>query len=244
MKFIAPCYPQDMNGHQPFALETILRVHFMQQWFALSDPSMEETFFDVQLYRELAQLQEFDRLSDEIPILRFRHRLEKHELVVVNELLAQRGGLKVRAAVDAALITAPSSGKNKDRARDPERHSSHKGKKWHFGMKTHIGVDADLGLVHTGRGTSGNVAYVTEGHSPQHGEDAQAHGDAGDQGLHKRANSNPAIAMRKALSKDSKPIDSLISQVEKIKTSIRTKVEYPFRMIKLQFDYTVVRYQG
>ena len=258
VQLIAPYYPEGKNGRPPFALETMLRVHFMQQWFTLSDPAMEEAFFDTPLYREFAQLQEFARLPDESTILRFRHRLEKHKLAdqilaVVNELLTQRGLLlKAGTAVDATLIAAPSSTKNKERARDPEMHSSQKGNEWHFGMKAHIGVDADSGLVHTVRGTSGNVADVCEGNSLLHGQETQAHGDAGYQGIHKRADANPAvqwhIAMRpgkrRALDKENKPIDAMLNQVEKIKAQIRAKVEHPFRVIKRQFGYTKVRYRG
>jgi len=157
VELITPYYSEERNGRPPFALETMLRVHFMQQWFSLSVPAMEEAFFDIPLYREFAQLRAFGRLPDERTILRFRHRLEKHKLadqilVTVNELLEQRGLLlKVGTAVDASLIPAPNSIKNKAKARDPEIDSSRN--EWHFGMKAHIGVDADSGLVHTVPGT-------------------------------------------------------------------------------------------
>ena len=164
VELIAPYYPEGKIGRPPFSLLTMLRIHFMQQWFTLSDPGMEEAFFDTPLYREFARLEEFARLPDESTILRFRHRLEKHKLseqilVVVNDLLTQRGLLlKAGTAVDATLIAAPTSTKNKDKARDPEMHSSKKGNQWYFGMKAHIGVDAESGLVHTVRGTSGNTS--------------------------------------------------------------------------------------
>ena len=130
---IAPYYPEGKNGRPPFPLETMLRTHFLQLWFTLSDPAMEEAFFDVPLYREFAQLPEFTRLPDESTILRFRHRLEKHKLAeqvlgVVNGILSQRGLLlKTGTVVDATLIAAPTSTKNHDKARDPEMHSSKKG---------------------------------------------------------------------------------------------------------------------
>ena len=110
---IAPYYPEGKNGRPPFPLMTMLRTHFMQQWFTLSDPAMEEAFFDTPLYREFAQLQEFARLPDETTILRFRHRLEKHKLaehmlITVNELLTAKGFLlKAGTVVDATLIAAP-----------------------------------------------------------------------------------------------------------------------------------------
>ena len=146
VELIAPYYPEGKNGRPPFALETMLRVHFLQQWFSLSDPAMEEAFFDTPLYREFAQLDAHGRLPDESTILRFRHRLEKHKLAeqilaTVNDLLTAKGLLlKAGTAVDATLIAAPSSTKNKDRARDPEMHSSQKGKQWYFGMKALQGL--------------------------------------------------------------------------------------------------------
>ena len=106
--------------------------------------------------------------------MRFRHRLEKHKLAeqilqTVNELLTERGLLlKVGTAIDATLIAAPTSTKNKDKARDPEMHYSKKGNQWYFGMKAHIGVDADSGLVHSMRGTSGHVSDIAEGNSLLH----------------------------------------------------------------------------
>ncbi len=139
-----------------------------------------------------------------------------------------------------------------DRGSDPEMHSSQKGNEWHFGMKAHIGVDADSGLVHTVIGTSGNVADVVEGNSLLHGQETDGFGDAGYQGIDKRPDAKEAvrwhIAMRpgkrRALDKENNPVDALIDQVEKIKASIRAKVEHPFRVIKRQFGYTKVRYRG
>jgi transposase, IS5 family len=257
VQLIAPYYPEGRTGRPPFSLLTMLRIHFIQQWFTLSDPGMEEAFFDTPLYREFAQLEEFSRLPDESTILRFRHRLEKHKLAeqilaTVNELLTERGLLlKAGTAVDATLIPAPCSTKNKDRARDPEMHSSKKGNQWHFGMKAHIGVDADSGLVHTVRGTSGHVGDVTEGNSLLHGEETVAYGDAGYQGIEKRPDAKTGvtwqIAMRpgkrKALDKEN-AADVLIDKAEKLKAGIRAKVEHPFRVIKRQFGFVKVRYRG
>ena len=254
---IAPYYPEGKNGRPPFALETMLRTHFLQLWFTLSDPGMEEAFFDTPVYRQFAQLEEFARMPDESTILRFRHRLEKHKLAekilaVVNDLLTQRGLLlKTGTVVDATLIAAPTSTKNKDKARDPEMHSSQKGNQWHFGMKAHIGVDAESGLVHTVRGTSGNVHDVVEGSSLLHGEETLAYGDAGYQGIDKRSDADESVAWqiamrpgkRKALNKE-EPADALIDKAEKLKAGIRAKVEHPFRVIKRQFGFVKVRYRG
>jgi IS5 family transposase len=254
---IAPYYPEGRKGRPPFCLHTMLRVHFLQQWFSLSDPGMEEAFFDTPLYREFAQLEEFSRLPDESTILRFRHRLEKHKLAkqilsVVNDLLTQQGLLlKTGTVVDATLIPAPSSTKNKDKARDPAMHSSKKGQQMYFGMKAHIGADAESGLVHTVRTTSGNVHDVTEGNRLLHGQETVAFGDAGYQGIEKRPDVKAGvtwhIAMRpgkrKLLNKDD-PADALIDKAEKLKAGIRAKVEHPFRVIKRQFGYAKVRYRG
>ncbi|HQY38975.1 MAG TPA: IS5 family transposase [Giesbergeria sp.] len=258
VELIAPYYPEGKNGRPPFALQTMLRIHCMQQWFDLSDLGMEEAFFDTPVYREFAQLDANGRLPDESTILRFRHRLERHKLAeqilaTVNDLLSAQGLLlKAGTAVDATLIAAPSSTKNKDKARDPEMHSSQKGNEWHFGMKAHIGVDADSGLVHTVRGTSGNVSDVVEGNSLLHGQETDVYADAGYQGAEKRPDAKKDVTWhvamrpgkRRALDKENKPIDALIEQVEKIKASIRAKVEHPFRVIKRQFGYTKVRYRG
>ena len=254
---IAPYYPEGKNGRPPFSLHSMLRIHFLQQWFSLSDPAMEEAFFDTPLYSEFAQLEALSRLPDESTILRFRHRLEKYKLAekiltVVNDLLSQRGLLlKTGTVVDATLIPAPTSTKNKDKARDPEMHSSKKGNQWHFGMKAHIGADAESGLVHSVRATSGNVHDVSEGNSLLHGEETVAFGDAGYQGVDKRADAKAEVAWhiamgpgkRRALDKDNQA-DALIDQAEKLKAGIRAKVEHPFRVIKRQFGFIKVRYKG
>lgn len=257
VELIAPYYPEGRTGRPPFSLTTMLRVHFMQQWFTLSDPAMEEAFFDTPMYREFAQLPELSRLPDESTILRFRHRLNKHDLAeqiltTVNELLSRRGLLlKAGTVVDATLIAAPTSTKNKDKARDPEMHSSKKGNQWYFGMKAHIGVDAESGLVHTVRGTSGHVSDIVEASALLHGKETLAFGDAGYQGVEKRADAKEDvtwhIAMRpgkrRALDKDNEA-DARIDQAEKLKASVRAKVEHPFRVIKRQFGFMKTRYRG
>lgn len=218
---------------------------------------MEEAFFDTALYREFARLEEFGRLPDESTILRFRHRLERHKLAeqiqgVVNELLTARGLLlKAGSVVDATLIAAQSSTKNKEHKRDPGMHSSKKSQKMYFGMKAHIGADAESGLLHTVRGTSGNVIYVTEGNSLLHGQETDAFGDAGYQGIEKQPNANAdvdwqiAIKQGKRMTMDkANAIDAMVDQVDKIKASIRAKEEHPFRVIKRQFCYVKVRYRG
>ena len=186
VELVAPYAPEGRRGRPPFAVETMLRIHFMQQWFTLSDPAMEEALHDVPLFRDFAGLSGWsERLPDETTILRFRHRLEEHKLApkilaTVNELLAAQGLLlRAGTVVDATLIAAPSSTKNKAGERDPDMHQSKKGNQWHFGMKAHIGVDAESGLVHTVRGTAGNVNDVVEANALLHGDESEAFGDAG-----------------------------------------------------------------
>lgn len=202
----------------------MLRIPFLQQWFGLSDPAMEEALHDVPLYREFAALDNWAvRLPDESTILRFRHLLEKHRLAAqilarVNDILRDKGlMLRAGTVVDATLISAPSSTKNASGERDPEMHQSKKGNQWYFGMKAHVGVDAESGLAHTVRGTSGNVSDVLEANSLLHGEETDAFGDAGYQGVHKRpdarAGVNWHVAMkpgrRRVLDKN-KPLDALM----------------------------------
>jgi IS5 family transposase len=257
VELVAPYAPEGKKGRPPFPVETMLRVHFMQQWFTLSDPAMEEALHDVPLFREFAGLGWDSRLPDESTILRFRHLLEKHKLTdqilgVVNDLLRDKGLLlKTGTVVDATLISAPSSTKNASGERDPEMHQSKKGNQWYFGMKAHIGVDAESGLVHTVRGTAGNVNDVVEANSLLHGSETDAFADAGYQGVAKRPDAKPEVnwhvamrpGKRRALDK-TKAIDNLIDQVERIKASVRAKVEHPFRVIKRQFGHVKVRYRG
>jgi IS5 family transposase len=258
VELVAPFAPEGRRGRPPFSVDTMLRIHFMQQWFTLSDPAMEEALHDVPLFREFAGLGGWsDRLPDESTILRFRHLLEKHKLAaqilgLVNELLCAKGlMLRAGTVVDATLIAAPSSTKNASGERDPEMHQSKKGNQWYFGMKAHIGVDAESGLVHTVRGTSGNVNDVVEGNALLHGEESEVFADAGYQGAHKRADArdgvNWHVAMRpgkRAALDRTRRSHELIDELERLKASMRAKVEHPFRVIKRQFGHVKVRYRG
>ena len=255
---ISPYMPEGRRGRPPFAVEVMLRIHFMQQWFNLSDPAMEEALHDMALFRDFAGLGNWNEpVPDETTILRFRRVLEKHKLApkileTINDLLRNKGlMLRAGTVVDATLIAAPSSTKNAQGERDPEMKQSKKGGQWYFGMKAHIGVDVDSGLVHTVRGTAGSVHDVTEANSLLHGEETVAFGDAGYQGVDKRPDAKSGvdwnIAMRpgkrRALDK-SQEVNRLIDELEKLKASIRAKVEHPFRVIKRQFGHVLVRYRG
>ncbi len=261
LALIAPHAPAGKTGRPPFAPETMLRIHLLQQFFGHSDPAMEEALHDIPLYREFAHLDAgITRLPDESTILRFRHLLEQHDLgarilATVNAQLAARGlMLKSGTVVDATLIAAPSSTKNQDGQRDPEMHQTKKGKQWHFGMKAHIGVDADSGLVHSVATTAANAHDVTQAHVLLHGEEDVVFADSGYRGVGKREEvqqQHPGaqwqVAMtpgkRRALDKG-KAVDALLDQLETVKARIRAKVEHPFRVIKCQFGYRKTRYRG
>ena len=240
VQIVAPHYTQARTGRPAFPIETMLRIHYLQQWFGLSDPAMEEALHDVPVYREFAKLDGgLDRLPDESTILRFRHLLEKNNLApdmlrVVNDLLSYKGLLlKTGTAVDATLINAPSSTKNASGERDPEMHQTKKGNQWYFGMKAHIGVDADSGLVHSVITTAANVNDVTQANALLHGQEVETYGDSGYQGADKR----------RALDK-SQLKERLADEIQTINARIRAKVEHPFRVIKQQFGFAKVRYKG
>ena len=256
-ELIAPYAPEGRRGRPPFSVSTMLRIHFMQQWFTLSDPAMEEALHDTPLLRDFAALSWDTRLPDETTILRFRHLLEKHKLAaqmfeLVNERLRAQGLLlKAGTVVDATLIAAPSSTKNAGGQRDPEMHQSKKGNQWYFGMKAHIGVDAESGLVHTVKGTAGNISDVVEANSLLHGQEQVVFADSGYQGAHKRDDAKPGVNWQVARRPSSrKPFENagklgrLIDEIEHLKASVRAKVEHPFRVIKRQFGHVKVRYRG
>jgi IS5 family transposase len=260
LALIAPHAPRAKTGRPPFELETMLRIHFVQQWFGLSDLAMEEALFETALYREFVGLSSVQRIPDRVSILRFRHLLEEHQLAeqilaTVNAKLTDKGlMLREGTVVDATLIAAPSSTKNKDGERDPEMHQTKKGNQWHFGMKAHAGVDADSGLVHSVVTTAANAHDVTQAHALLHGEETDVFADSGYRGVEKREEIqarhpkvNWHIAMmpgrRKALDK-STPMGALLDKLEQAKARIRAKVEHPFRVIKRQFGYTKVKYRG
>jgi len=253
---IEPHYPKGKTGRPPFPIQTMLRIHFMQQWFSLSDPAMEEALHDIPLYREFAMLGAgMTRLPDESTILRFRHLLEAHGLsarmlATVNEILQAKGlMLKAGSAVDATLISAPSSTK-KAGTRDPEMSQTQKGGSWYFGMKAHIGVDAESCLVHTVKCTPANVHDITVAHALLHGKEKVAFADAGYVGIEKRGETGAVqwhVAMRPSKRRKldrSKRLDRIYDEIERLKAGVRAKVEHPFRVLKCQFGYLKARYRG
>ena len=259
LKLIEPHYPKlGRPGRQPYPLETMLRVHFLQQWYALSDPGMEEALYDTPVMRRFAGLGGLDTVPDETTILNFRRLLETHDLArqmleQVNTFLSRKGlSLRGGTIVDATIIAAPSSTKNGDGRRDPEMHQTRKGNQWYFGMKAHIGVDDESGLVHHVECTAANASDVTVAHRLLHGQEETVCGDSGYTGLDKREEMQGKcdlgylIAAKPSVLKQikRKSGQKLARELEHAKASLRAKVEHPFRVIKRQFGYTKVRYRG
>ena len=259
LKLIEPHYPKlGRPGRQPYPLETMLRVHFLQQWYALSDPGMEEALYDTPVMRRFAGLGGLDTVPDETTILNFRRLLETHDLArqmleQVNTFLSRKGlSLRGGTIVDATIIAAPSSTKNGDGRRDPEMHQTRKGNQWYFGMKAHIGVDDESGLVHHVECTAANASDVTVAHRLLHGQEETVCGDSGYTGLDKREEMQGKgdlgylIAAKPSVLKQIKRRgeQKLARELEHAKASLRAKVEHPFRVIKRQFGYTKVRYRG
>lgn len=258
LALIEPHYPKSGRpGRQPYPLATMLRIHFLQQWYALSDPAMEEALVDTPVMRRFAQLGGLDDIPDETTILNFRRLLETHGLAEklfqqVNAHL-QRKGLSLRSGtiVDATIISAPSSTKNREGERDPEMHQTKKGNQWFFGMKAHIGVDDVSGLVHHVACTAANVSDVTQAHRLLHGEEDVVMGDSGYTGADKReelqgVKSVFLIAEKPSVIKAMKTKREQVQArvLERLKASVRAKVEHPFRVVKRQFGYMKVRYRG
>jgi IS5 family transposase len=164
-------------------LARMLRIYFLQHWFNLSDPAMEDALYDSEAMRRFAGIAlGDDAVPDESTILRFRHLLERHQLTeaifaAVRTLLEERQLLlKAGTIVDATIIEAPPSTKNAEKARDPEMHQTRKGSTWHFGMKAHIGTDL-RGIVHSLTTTAAHVADITQLPDLLHGEERVLHGD-------------------------------------------------------------------
>jgi IS5 family transposase len=245
LALIEPSYPTSgRRGRPPMPAATMLRIHFMQQWYALSDPAMEDALYEIESMRRFAGLElNDDAIPDETTILKFRRFLEQHGLAVkildaVNAHLGQQGLLlRQGTIVDATIIQAPSSTKNHDKQRDPEMHQTKKGQQWYFGMKAHIGVDVESGLVHTVTTTPANVGDVTEVDKLLHGQEQKRAPKRG-RTWFIAAKRGSVKAMPDGELKDA------VKHTEYMKAAVRAKVEHPFRVMKRQFGYQKVRFKG
>ena len=255
LALIAPHYPRagSKGGRPPMPLETMLRVYFLQNWYALSDPMAEETLYDSEAMRRFAGIElGDDRIPDETTLLNFRHLLERHGLseaifADVNAHLTEKGiTLRSGTLVDATIIDAPSSTKNKAGARDPEMSSTKKGNDWYFGMKAHIGVDADSGVTHSLETSTAKLHDSQVWDELLHGEETSVWADKGYVSAEREAAfAGPGKAwgvMRKA--PKGGHLHPLDERANRIIAMVRAKVEHPFRVIKRQFGHVKTRYRG
>ena len=250
---IEPHYPKAGNGRQPVGLSIMLRVYFLQQWFSLSDPGAEDALYESPVLRRFVGV-DLGRAAapDETTILRFRRLLETHELCgrildTVNDYLAGKGlRISTGTIVDATIIHAPSSTKNNKQERDPEMHQTRKGNQWYFGMKAHIGVDSKEVIVHSVCTSAASVSDVHMLADLLHGDEKKVWGDAGYQGqgevIHAAAPNAQDMTSRRAKYKGG--VDEVQRRKNRSKARVRSKVEWPFRILKWVFGFTKVRYRG
>ncbi|MBB3332782.1 IS5 family transposase [Halomonas campaniensis] len=248
------------RGRPPIGLERMLRIYFLQQWYALADEALEDAIYDSQAMRDFVGIDlAIESVPDATTLLRFRHLLEKHALTQrifeeINAHLSEKGlFMREGTIVDATIVAAAPSTKNKAKQRDPEMKQTKKGNQWYFGMKAHIGVDAVTGLTHSVVTTSANVADVTMAGALVREDDKRVYGDAGYTGMWKHLdeekdapNSKCCVAAKRGTIKkmDDSHMKTLLLAIEKAKASIRAKVEHPFHVIKNLFGYRKVRYKG
>jgi len=257
---IVPHYPEGRRGRPPIGIERMLRIYFLQQWYALADEALEDALYDSQAMRTFAGIDlSVEAVPDATTLLNFRHLLEAHDLTrrifsEVGALLSERKLLmREGTIVDATIIAAPSSTKNARKGRDPEMHQTKKGNQWYFGMKAHIGVDAQSGLVHSVSGTAANVADIAQTHALLHGEEKQAYADAGYLGVEKReeiATGSPDVEWHVAAKRGKVKamaeglLKELTVRLERVKAQVRARVEHPFHILKNLFRHRKTRYRG
>jgi len=251
---VTPHAPAGLAGRLPCPVLMLLRIHFLQRWFSLSDEGVEDALHDVQVYRAFAGIDlGATRIPDATTVLGFQrskaHGLATGFLATINAVLEAKGLLLRRGtAVDATIVAAPTSTENRTGSRDPEMHQTRKGNQWFFGMKAHIGTDVASGLVHTDTvvGTSANTHDLTVAGDSLHGGDTDIHADAGSQGAVNRGIAPEAtwhIAMRPG-KRRLLEAGSAVALAERVKAQVRARVEHPFQVVKRQFGYVKVRYRG
>jgi IS5 family transposase len=250
---IDPHYPKPGNGRPPLGVERMLRIYFVQQWFNLSDPGVEEALYDSASLRQFVGIDlGREPAPDETTVCKFRHLLEEHQLggemlETVNLHLEKKGVRITRGTiVDATIIHAPSSTKNRDQQRDPEMHQTRKGKDWYFGMKAHVGVDSKHKIIHSAVVTPANVADSAVLPELLHGEETRVWGDGAYQGqsevIHRHAPRARDCTQRRCRYKDR--VDQVEREKNRAKSRVRSKVEHVFGVMKLKFGFTKVRYRG
>ena len=249
---IEPHYPTGSTGRPPHPLMRMLRIYFMQQWFNLSDPGMEDALYEMESMRHFAQIDVTkDVIPDETTILRFRHLLEQHQLTegifkAVRGLLEKKGlMLKSGTIVDATIIEAPPSTKNAEGARDPEMHQTRKGKDWHFGMKLHVGTTKQ-GLVHSLATGPANEADISRIDELVHGEEKEIYGDQAYWAEGHREHCQQAGIRYRVNRRGtrSKPLTEYQRMINRARSRTRARGEHAFRIVKQLWGFTKVRYRG
>lgn len=251
---IEPVYPKaEGAGRPPVGLERMLRIYFLQQWFNLSDPAVEESLYDSLSMRQFVGIDlGREAAPDETTVCKFRHLLEKHRLgkaifAEVNAHLKSQGmKLSTGTIVDASIINAPSSTKNKEKQRDPEMHQTKKGNQWYFGMKAHIGVDSRSKLIHSVVASAANVHDSQALPYLLHGKERRVWGDSAYRGqrevIQKHARHARDFTQEKATSNH--PLSDQQRSRNRTKSQVRAKVEHCFFIIKRLFGFNKVRYRG
>lgn len=251
---IEPVYPAGQGaGRPPVGLERMLRIHFLQHWFNLADPAVEEALYDSRAMREFVGIDlGREPAPDETTICKFRHRLEAHELgkkilATVNAHLASHGfKVSTGTIVDATIIAAPSSTKNSSGERDPEMHQTKKGNAWHFGMKAHIGVDSRTKIIHSVAASAANIHDSLALPVLLHGKETRVWGDTAYQGqsevIHAHAPRAHDMTQRRYRYRDR--VDVVQQRKNRNKSRVRAKGEHPFLVLKRIFGFAKVRYRG
>ena len=251
---VEPHYPAPKGaGRRPIGIERMLRIHFLQHWFELSDPGVEEALYDSRAMRRFVGIDlGKEPVPDETTVLQFRHLMERHQLgdklfQRVNEYLAENGLVVNRGTiVDASIINAPTSTKNKGKSRDPDMHQTRKGNQWYFGMKTHIGVDSKSKLIHSVAVTSANCHDSQMLEELLHGEETRVWGDsayAGQKAVIK-ATAPQAVDFTQKRAYRNKPLSEREQKANRYKSKTRARVEHIFGILKRQFGYRKTRYRG
>jgi len=252
---IEPHYPKAGNGRPPVGLERMLRMYLIANWFNLADEACEDALYDIAAFRDFCRIDlGRERVPDATTLLNFRHLLEQHQIGAalfarIGELL-QANGMKLCGGtiVDATLIAAPPSTKNREHSRDPQMHQSKKGKQWYFGMKLHIGVDSQSGLVHSASVTSGNVHDSHELPNLLHGAETRLYGDSAYRGEKQRQRLKQLAPKAKDFTnqraRKNRPLTDADKQTNRRKSAVRSKVEHPFLILKRIWGFAKVRYRG
>jgi IS5 family transposase len=250
---IEPVYPKPGNGRPPVGVERMVRIYFLQQWFNLSDPAVEEALYDSVAMRCFVGIDlGCEPVPDETTVCRFRHLLEEHDLgrrlfeEVHRHLEAK--GLKVSTGtiVDATIINAPSSTKNADKARDPDMHQTKKGNQWYFGMKAHLGIDSRTKIIHAVVATAANVADSEVLPDLLHGEERRVWGDQAYRGQTDviKAHAPKAKDFTNRRYRHRGVVDEAARARNRTKSKVRAKVEHAIGVIKRVFGFAKVRYRG